>query len=283
MNTVRKIEKMKSALRDVRSQGMSVGFIPTMGYLHEGHLSLVKASLKGADCTVVSIFVNPTQFGPKEDLEEYPRDLARDSRLLEELGVDFQFCPDYTEMYPPDYKTYVEVEDLQDKWEGLSRPGHFRGVCTVVLKLFNIVRPDVAFFGQKDAQQAIVLKRMVSDFNLDVRIEVMPTVREEDGLALSSRNVYLNPEQRQAALCLSRSLNEAVSKIRLGERRTAPLMERMREIIDGEDLAKLDYIAIVDTDSLEPLKEIKKEALIALAVFFGSVRLIDNIMVPAEE
>lgn len=283
MNTVRKIEKMKSALRDVRSQGMSVGFIPTMGYLHEGHLSLVKASLKGADCTVVSIFVNPTQFGPKEDLEEYPRDLARDSRLLEELGVDFQFCPDYTEMYPPDYKTYVEVEDLQDKWEGLSRPGHFRGVCTVVLKLFNIVRPDVAFFGQKDAQQAIVLKRMVSDFNLDVRIEVMPTVREEDGLALSSRNVYLNPEQRQAALCLSRSLNEAVSKIRLGERRTAPLMERMREIIDGEVLAKLDYIAIVDTDSLEPLKEIKKEALIALAVFFGSVRLIDNIMVPAEE
>ncbi|HUU52966.1 MAG TPA: pantoate--beta-alanine ligase [Candidatus Heimdallarchaeota archaeon] len=283
MNTVRKIEKMKSALRDVRSQGMSVGFIPTMGYLHEGHLSLVKASLKGADCTVVSIFVNPTQFGPKEDLEEYPRDLARDSRLLEELGVDFQFCPDYTEMYPPDYKTYVEVEDLQDKWEGLSRPGHFRGVCTVVLKLFNIVRPDVAFFGQKDAQQAIVLKRMVSDFNLDVRIEVMPTVREEDGLALSSRNVYLNPEQRQAALCLSRSLNEAVSKIRLGERRTAPLMERMREIIDGEDLAKLDYIAIVDTDSLGPLKEIKKEALIALAVYFGSVRLIDNIMVPAEE
>lgn len=283
MNTVRKIEKMKSALRDVRSQGMSVGFIPTMGYLHEGHLSLVKASLKGADCTVVSIFVNPTQFGPKEDLEEYPRDLARDSRLLEELGVDFQFCPDYTEMYPPDYKTYVETEDLQDKWEGLSRPGHFRGVCTVVLKLFNIVRPDVAFFGQKDAQQAIVLKRMVSDFNLDVRIEVMPTVREEDGLALSSRNVYLNPEQRQAALCLSRSLNEAVSKIRLGERRTAPLMERMREIIDGEDLAKLDYIAIVDTDSLEPLKEIKKEALIALAVYFGSVRLIDNIMVPAEE
>jgi pantoate--beta-alanine ligase len=283
MNTVRKIEKMKSALRDVRSQGMSVGFIPTMGYLHEGHLSLVKASLKGADCTVVSIFVNPTQFGPKEDLEEYPRDLARDSRLLEELGVDFQFCPDYTEMYPPDYKTYVEVEDLQDKWEGLSRPGHFRGVCTVVLKLFNIVRPDVAFFGQKDAQQAIVLKRMVSDFNLDVRIEVMPTVREEDGLALSSRNVYLNPEQRQAALCLSRSLNEAVSKIRLGERRTAPLMERMREIIDGEVLAKLDYIAIVDTDSLEPLEEIKKEALIALAVYFGSVRLIDNIMVPAEE
>jgi len=283
MNTVRKIEKMKSALRDVSSLGKSVGFVPTMGYLHEGHLSLVKASLKDTDCTVVSIFVNPTQFGPREDFKEYPRDLARDSRLLEELGVDFLFCPDYTEMYPPDYKTYVEVEDLQNKWEGLSRPGHFRGVCTVVLKLFHIVRPDVAFFGQKDAQQAIVLKRMVSDFNLDVRIEVKPTVREKDGLALSSRNVYLNPEQRQAALCLSRSLNEAASKIRSGERRTAPLMERMREIIDGEDLAKLDYIAIVDTASLEPLKEIKKEALIALAVFFGSIRLIDNIIVSAVE
>ena len=283
MNTVRKIEKMKSALRDVSSLGKSVGFVPTMGYLHEGHLSLVKASLKDTDCTVVSIFVNPTQFGPREDFKEYPRDLARDSRLLEELGVDFLFCPDYTEMYPPDYKTYVEVEDLQNKWEGLSRPGHFRGVCTVVLKLFHIVRPDVAFFGQKDAQQAIVLKRMVSDFNLDVRIEVKPTVREKDGLALSSRNVYLNPEQRQAALCLSRSLNEAASKIRSGERRTAPLMERMREIIDGEDLAKLDYIAIVDTASLEPLKEIKKEALIALAVFFGSIRLIDNIIISTVE
>ena len=283
MNTVRKIEKMKSALRDVSSLGKSVGFVPTMGYLHEGHLSLVKASLKDADCTVVSIFVNPTQFGPKEDFKEYPRDFAQDSRLLEELGVDFLFCPNYTEMYPPDYKTYVEVEDLQNKWEGLSRPGHFRGVCTVVLKLFHIVRPDVAFFGQKDAQQAIVLKRMVSDFNLDVRIEVKPTVREKDGLALSSRNVYLNPEQRQAALCLSRSLNEAASKIRSGERRTAPLMERMREIIDGEDLAKLDYIAIVDTASLEPLKEIKKEALIALAVFFGSIRLIDNIIISTVE
>ncbi len=283
MNTVKKIEKMKSALRDIRCLGKSVGFVPTMGYLHEGHLSLVKASLKDSDCTVVSIFVNPTQFGPKEDFKEYPRDLARDTRLLEELGVDFLFCPDSTEMYPPDYKTYVEVENLQDKLCDRSRPGHFRGVCTVVLKLFNIVQPDVAFFGQKDAQQAIILKRMVSDLNLDVRIDVMPTVREEDGLALSSRNVYLNSEQRQAALCLSGSLREAAGMIRSGERRTAPLMDRMREIIDGEDLAKLDYIAIVDMGSLEPLKEIEKEALIALAVFFGSVRLIDNMMVSVEE
>lgn len=283
MNTVRKIKEMKSVVKDVRSLGKSVGFVPTMGYLHEGHLSIVKASLQSADCTVVSIFVNPAQFGPKEDFKEYPRDFARDSRLLEKLGVDLLFCPGYTEMYPPDYKTYVEVESLQDKLCGPSRPGHFQGVCTVVLKLFNIVQPDVAFFGQKDAQQAIILKRMVSDLNLAVRVEVMPTVREEDGLALSSRNVYLDPEQRQAALCLSRSLNEAAKMIQSGERRTDPLMDRMREIIDREDLAKLDYIAIVDTGSLEPLKEIKKEVLIALAVFFGSVRLIDNMMVSAEE
>ncbi len=283
MKTIRKIEKMKSALMEIRSTEKSVGFVPTMGYLHEGHISLVKASLADTDCTVVSIFVNPTQFGPKEDFEKYPRDLERDSRLLEELGVDLLFCPDSTEMYPKDYLTYVEVENLQDTLEGRTRPGHFRGVCTVVMKLFNIVRPDVAFFGQKDAQQAVLLKKMISDLNMDVRIEVKPTVREEDGLALSSRNVYLNPEQRKAALCLSRSLNEAARMIRSGERRTALLMDRMKKIIDSEDLAKLDYIAIVDTDSLEPLKKIKKEALIALAVFFGSVRLIDNMMVSVEE
>jgi pantoate--beta-alanine ligase len=283
MKTVKKMAKMKLAMNDVRSLGKSVGFIPTMGYLHEGHLSLVQASLRSAGCTVVSVFVNPAQFGPREDFKEYPRDLARDSRLLEELGVDFLFCPDHSEIYPPDYKTYVEVEDLTDKWEGQSRPGHFRGVCTVVLKLFNIVQPDVAFFGQKDAQQAIILKRMANDLNLDVRIEMKPTVREEDGLALSSRNVYLDPQQRQAALCLSKSLNEAASRVRSGERRVAPLIDSMRVIINGEDLARLDYIAIVDTVSLEPLEEIKKEALIALAVYFGRIRLIDNIIVYAEE
>ena len=283
MNTVRKIEKLKSTLRDIRSLGKSVGFVPTMGYLHEGHLSLVKASLKKADCTVVSIFVNPTQFGPKEDFKEYPRDLEADSQFLEKLGVDVLFYPNTSEIYPSDYKTYVEVEDLQDKLEGRSRPGHFRGVCTVVLKLFHIVQPDVAFFGQKDAQQAIILKRMVSDLNLDVRIEVMPTVRDEDGLALSSRNVYLNTEQRQAALCLSRSLDEAAGMIRSGERRTAPIVDRMREIVGGEVLAKLDYIAIVDRATLAPLEEIKEDALIALAVFFGRIRLIDNIVVSAQE
>ena len=283
MKTIRTIESVRSVLKDVRAQGKSVGFVPTMGYLHEGHLSLVKASLKKTDCTVVSIFVNPTQFGPEEDFKEYPRDLERDNQLLEELNVDILFYPDPAEMYPPGFSTYVEVERLQDIWEGRSRPGHFRGVCTVVLKLFNIVHPDIAFFGQKDAQQAILLKKMVDDLNSNFRIEVLPTVREEDGLALSSRNVYLTSEQREAATCLSRSLDEAARMIRSGERRTAPILERMRGIVEAEDLAKLDYIAIVDTDFLEPLDEIEREALIALAVFFDRVRLIDNIMVTVEE
>jgi pantoate--beta-alanine ligase len=283
MKTIRKIESIKSALNNVRAQGRSVGFVPTMGYLHEGHLSLVRASLRDTDCTVVSIFVNPTQFSPKEDFKEYPRDFERDSRLLENLEIDFLFFPDTTEMYPPDYRTYVEIDALQEVLEGRSRPGHFRGVCTVVMKLFNIIQPDVAYFGQKDAQQAILLKKMANDLNLDIRIEVIPTVREEDGLALSSRNVYLTPEQRQAAVCLSRSLDEAARMIGSGERQPAPILDRMREIIEREDLAKLDYIAIVDMDSLEPLNEIKRAALIALAVFFDRVRLIDNIMVTVEE
>jgi pantoate--beta-alanine ligase len=283
MKIFKKIEKINLALQEVRSRGKSVGFVPTMGFFHNGHLSLVKASRQSADCTVVSLFVNPTQFGPKEDFDEYPRDLDRDRKLLESLGVDFLFCPDPEEIYPQGYATYVEVKDLQDVLEGRSRPGHFRGVCTVVLKLFNIIRPDVAFLGQKDAQQAIILQRMVKDLNLDVRIEVMPTVREKDGLALSSRNVCLDPQQRLAALCLSRGLDEAVRMIRAGEQRTGPILERMEEIIKGEDLANLDYIAIVDPVSLRPLTEIKQEALIALAVFFGKVRLIDNRMVSPKE
>lgn len=283
MKTIRKIKRIRSALNNVRAQGRSVGFVPTMGYLHEGHLSLVRASLRDTDCTVVSIFVNPTQFGPKEDFKEYPRDFEQDRLLLEKLNVDFLFFPDSAEIYPPDYGTYVEVDSLQDLLEGRSRPGHFRGVCTVVTKLLNIIRPDVAYFGQKDAQQAILLKKMVDDLNLDVRVEVIPTVREKDGLALSSRNVYLTADQRQAAVCLAQSLNEAARMIDTGERRTAPLLDRMKEIIEREDLAKLDYVAIVDIDTLEPLNEIKRAALIALAVFFDCVRLIDNIMVNVEE
>lgn len=274
---------MKEAVKDLKSQGKCIGFVPTMGYLHQGHLSLVREALKRTDSTIVTIFVNPTQFGPKEDFKEYPRDLKRDAEILEREGVDFLFAPDNDEMYPDGYQTYVEVHDLQGRLCGRTRPGHFRGVCTVVLKLFNIIDPDLSFFGQKDAQQAIILKRMVKDLDLDVKIEVLPIVREEDGLALSSRNACLNPEERKAALCLSRSLQEARMMVEKGERDPGKILQRMREIIGKEPLAKIDYIEIVETDGLSPISRIEKEALISLAVFIGKVRLIDNTIVRKKE
>ena len=270
---------MKRVARALKSQGRTIGFVPTMGFLHQGHLSLVRESRKSADSTVVSIFVNPLQFGPKEDLKEYPRDIRRDSLLLEKEGVDYLFYPNSRDMYPEGYKTYVTVYDLEDKLCGRSRPGHFKGVSTVVLKLFNIVNPDLAFFGQKDAQQAIILKRMVKDLNLGVKIEVLPIIRDEDGLALSSRNIYLNSEERKAARVLLRSLKDAEILVKKGEKKSASLIERMREMIEAEPLAKIDYIEIVDLDELAPIKEIKKEALIALAVFIGKTRLIDNAII----
>jgi len=278
-----KISAIKAAINKRKFSGKSVGFVPTMGFLHEGHLSLVKESLRRTDCTVVSIFVNSTQFGPKEDLQEYPRDFEKDSALLEELGVDIVFVPDDQEMYPEGFKTYVDVTDLQDKFEGRSRPGHFRGVCTVLLKFFTIVNPDIAYFGQKDAQQALIIKKMVRDLNLDVEIQVLPTVREEDGLALSSRNVYLTKDQRKAALCLVESLREANRLIEAGERDPQIIKSEMTRLIGAEPLASLDYIAIVDLENLDPLDKIKGETLIAVAVFFGKVRLIDNMIVQNKE
>lgn len=283
MRLLRTIKEMKKVVRELKSQGRIIGFVPTMGYLHEGHLGLVRESIRKADSTVVSIFVNPTQFDPREDFKEYPRDLKRDSEILEKEGVDFLFTPDADEIYPDGYKTYVEVHDLQDRLCGRTRTGHFRGVCTIVLKLFNIVLPDVSFFGQKDAQQAIILKRMVKDLDLDVKIEVLPIVREKDGLALSSRNTYLNPEERKAALSLSKSLREARMKIEKGERDSEKIIQRMRKIIGEEPLAELDYIEIVDMNELNPITRVEKEALIALAVFIGKVRLIDNIIVRTKE
>jgi pantoate--beta-alanine ligase len=274
-----KINAIKAAINKQKFSGKSVGFIPTMGVLHEGHLSLVRESLRNTDCTVVSIFVNPTQFGPKEDLQEYPRDFEKDSALLEELGVDIVFVPDDQEMYPEGFKTYVDMTDLQDKFEGRSRPGHFRGVCTVVLKFFAIVNPDIAYFGQKDAQQAVIIKKMVRDLNLDVEIQVLPAIREEDGLALSSRNVYLTKDQRKAALCLVESLRETNRLIEAGEKDPQIIKSEMTRLIDAEPLASLDYIAIVDLENLDPLDKIEKETLIVVAVFFGKVRLIDNIIV----
>ena len=279
MEVLAKTSAVKAAIEKQKSSGKSIGFVPTMGFLHEGHLSLVKESLRQTDCTVVSIFVNPTQFGPEEDLREYPRNLEKDSSLLHALGVDMVFIPENQEMYPKGFKTYVEVTDLQDKFEGQSRPGHFRGVCTIVMKFFEILNPDIAYFGQKDAQQAVIIKKMVRDLNLNVEIQVLPTVREKDGLALSSRNVYLTKDQRKAALCLVKSLWEAGRLLETGERDSNVIKKAMKRLIAAEVLANLDYIAIVDLDNLEPLDKIKGEALIAAAVYFGKVRLIDNMLV----
>jgi pantoate--beta-alanine ligase len=283
MKIVTKKEDMKAIIRDLKSQNKTVGFVPTMGYLHEGHLSLVRESRKRMDWTVVSIFVNPTQFGPKEDFNQYPRDFKRDKALLEQEGVDYVFYPDAEKMYPEGYKTYVEVHDLQDRLCGRSRPGHFRGVCTVVLKLFQIIKPDVAFFGQKDAQQTIILKKMVRDLDLDVKIEVMPTIRASDGLALSSRNSYLSPEERRAALILIKSLEEAKRMVEKGQRVTDQILKRMKEMVEKEPLAKVDYIEIVSLDDLAPLSVIKKEALIAIAAYIGKTRLIDNVIIIGQE
>lgn len=283
MKIYTQITEMQSELKDVRLRKMSIGLVPTLGFLHEGHLSLVRESLRRTDITVVSIFVNPAQFGPQEDFNDYPRDLKHDSKILEKEGVDYLFVPSTEIMYPEGYKTYAEVQELQDKLCGRSRPEHFRGVCTVVLKLFNIIRPDISFFGQKDAQQAILLNKMVEDLNLDTAVEVLPVIREKDGLALSSRNGYLNPEERKAALVLSRSLREAQAMIEQGERESAPIIQKMREIIAQEPLAKIDYAEIVNMNTLDHRASIDKEALIALAVYIGKIRLIDNAVVRLKE
>jgi pantoate--beta-alanine ligase len=283
MKVIKKIDELRRQVSGVRSRGMSIGLVPTMGYLHEGHLSLVKESLRKADITVVSIFVNPVQFGPREDFKEYPRNLNRDSEILEREGVDYLFVPEADEMYPQGYKTYVEVHDLQDKLCGRFRPGHFRGVCTVVLKFFNIISPDISFFGQKDAQQAIILKRMAKELNLKVNIEISPIIREEDGLALSSRNKYLTQEERKAALVLSKSLEEAQSMVKKGQRDPAAIIRGMKEIIGREPLARIEYLEIVEMDELNPVARIEKEVLAALAVFIGKVRLIDNTILRLKE
>lgn len=279
MEIIESIYQMKATTRSLKSQGKKIGFVPTMGYLHEGHLSLVQACRQETDIVVVSIFVNPLQFGPKEDFDRYPRDIERDRALLEREGADYLFYPSAQEMYPPDYKTYVEVTGLQDGLCGRSRPGHFRGVATVVLKLFNIVSPDVAYFGQKDAQQAVIIRRMVRDLNLDVEIKVMPIVRDKDGLALSSRNTYLSPEERRASLAIPRSLEEAARMIEGGENDCQVIKKRIEEIIKAEPRLRIDYIEIVDPEELQPLEKIDDEALIALAVYCGQTRLIDNLKI----
>lgn len=276
MRTVTTIAGMKAAVAELRARGRTIGFVPTMGYLHEGHLSLVRECRKSTDVTIVSIFVNPLQFGPQEDFRRYPRDPERDGSLLEKEGVDILFLPEDREMYPQGFRTSVEVTGLQDKLCGRSRPGHFRGVTTVVLKLFNIVRPDCAFFGQKDAQQVFILRRMAEDLNVGVDIRVMPIVRDPDGLALSSRNSYLSAEERRAALVLFRSLEEARRMYENGERAASQIRERLLRLIAAEPLARIDYVDVVDPGSLDPVEKVNGEALVALAVYVGKTRLIDN-------
>ena len=278
MQILRTIAEMKSACRQMQRTGKTLGFVPTMGALHEGHLSLVQASKKRCHVTAVSIFVNPLQFGPSEDLATYPRTLERDSKLLDELGVELLFAPAAEEMYPAGATTYVLVQGLSDKLDGASRPGHFRGVATVVAKLFAIIRPDFAFFGQKDAAQVAVLRKMASDLNLDVELVVCPIVREADGLALSSRNAYLNPEQRQQALVLHRSLMKVKAAAEAGERDAARLIEIGKQVVAAEPAARLDYFAIVNPETLDPVADISRGALVAVAAFIGTTRLIDNIV-----
>lgn len=270
---------MFSISRKLRRENKTVGFVPTMGALHEGHLSLVREARQMSDVVIVSIFVNPTQFGPGEDLEKYPRDLTADAAMLAQYDVDYVFAPEQQEIYGEGFSTYVYVEGLTDGLEGASRPGHFRGVATVVTILFNTIRPDFAFFGQKDAQQVAVIKRLTRDLGFETEIVVRPIVREESGLALSSRNAYLSPEDRDKAAVIFRGLKEAKIALKKGTRNAADLAQIVQKTIETERAASIDYIAVVDRESLQPIDKIgENEAIIAAAVRFGNVRLIDNVV-----
>jgi pantoate--beta-alanine ligase len=261
---------------------MIIAFVPTMGYLHEGHLSLMQEGRKRGDCLVTSIFVNPTQFGPAEDYDRYPRDLKQDLKLIQKVGVDICFTPSVAEMYPDGFQTFVEVERVTQSLCGISRPHHFRGVTSVVAKLFNIVKPHLAFFGQKDYQQLITIKRMVKDLNMDIEVVGMPTIREPDGLAMSSRNAFLNPKKRKEAARLYRSLVKGKELFAQGERSAATILQEVKRIIEEEKSADIDYVKICDAHTLEDIEEIKGEAIIALAVKMGKTRLIDNIILKEE-
>ena len=272
INTIAEMRKLRRQLSE------PVGFVPTMGYFHEGHLSLVRQARKENPTVVVSIFVNPTQFGPGEDFQDYPRDLNRDLELLEREKVDIVFVPSEEEMYPRDFNSWVDVEKVTERLEGASRPGHFRGVATICAKLFNIIQPTRAYFGQKDAQQAIVIKKMVADLNMNLEIVVVPTVRESNGLAMSSRNTYLNPEERQAATVLFKALSLARELWHGGEKDADKIRHQMTSLIHKEPLAKIDYVSIADANTMEELKKIDRPAIVFLAIRIGKTRLIDNVI-----
>jgi len=274
------INSLRAESRAARVAGKRIGFVPTMGALHDGHLSLIRAAKSRCDLVVASIFVNPTQFGPNEDLAKYPRTFERDCQLLEKENADLLFAPTAEEMYPQDAVTWVTVEGLSEKLDGRSRPGHFRGVTTVVAKLFHIVDPDIAFFGQKDAAQVAIIRRMVRDMKFPVEIVACPIVREPDGLAMSSRNAYLDSSQRKAALVLSRALWEVERKYKSGERDTNTLIERGKQLIAKEPAARLDYLELVNADTLDPVAQATPGTMVAVAAYVGNTRLIDNLLLP---
>ncbi|MCX7902905.1 MAG: pantoate--beta-alanine ligase [Caloramator sp.] len=281
MEIIRSVIKMQNKAKEILREGKTIGFVPTMGYLHDGHKSLIERARKENDIVVVSIFVNPTQFGPNEDYDRYPRDEERDKKICEAAGCDIVFIPERDDMYGGNYSTYVEVLNLTEGLCGASRPGHFRGVATVVTKLFNIVKPTRAYFGQKDAQQLAVIKRMVRDLNMDIEIVSCPIVREEDGLAMSSRNTYLDEDERKQALVLYKSLKLAEKMIEDGERDVERIKDEMIKLIKTAQDAVIDYVEFVDNQNLKPLDKIEGEVLIALAVKIGKTRLIDNTVVRA--
>ncbi len=276
MKLVKTIKEVREIVKDWKSKGLSVGFVPTMGYLHEGHASLIDASVKGNDKTVVSVFVNPMQFSPNEDLASYPRDINHDSELCKLHGADLIFNPEPDEMYDGSFCTYVNMSVLTEDLCGLTRPIHFKGVCTVVNKLFNIVQPDNAYFGQKDAQQLAIIKQMVHDLNMPISVHGCPIVREPDGLAKSSRNTYLTPEERTSALVLSKAIKLGQSMVTDGETDCNKVTSAMKDLIDAEPLAKIDYVKIVDLKTIQPVDTIKAPILCAIAVYIGKTRLIDN-------
>ncbi|MBO4865237.1 MAG: pantoate--beta-alanine ligase [Ruminococcus sp.] len=276
MKIVKTIDEVRRQVKEWKAQGLSVGLVPTMGYLHEGHASLIDASHRDNDRTVVSDFVNPMQFGPTEDLESYPRDIQHDAALVEEHGGDIIFNPEPNEMYHEGFSSFVDMNVLTQELCGLSRPVHFRGVCTVVSKLFNIVQPDRAYFGKKDAQQLAVIRHMVDDLNMDIEIIGCPIVREEDGLAKSSRNTYLDAEERKAALVLSQAINLGIKMVRDGEKDCSAITEAMKKHISAEPRARIDYVKIVDLATMQQITSIDRPALCAIAVYIGKTRLIDN-------
>jgi len=278
MEIINRRQRMASVSRKIRrEQDRTIGLVPTMGALHEGHLSLVREARRMCDVVVVSVFVNPTQFGPAEDYEHYPRDLTKDTALLTDYNVDYIFAPGADEIYPKDFSTYVNVGGLSKLLEGETRPGHFRGVATIVAILLNTVRPDFAFFGQKDAQQAVIIKRMVRDLAFDTEIVVLPTVREDSGLAISSRNLYLDAEEQQSAAVIHRGLKQAKEAFKKGERNAARLADIVRETIEREPRVRLDYVSLVDNESLEKVDKIdERPTLLAVAAYVGKTRLIDN-------